>query len=232
MDWNYEGEKGPENWGAICPAFKEAEDGSLQSPVPLKDTLATDKISKRMLSVSYTKTVFESSFFNHTVHLNPIAGEKVNSVFFNHKKYSLEDIHFHLPSEHEINDQSFPIEVHLVHRSQINELLVLGVMMLPNDKRPINLQMAKIDKKALNPSISRKGLHVPIDVERLLPDQQQFFHYTGSLTTPPTIGPVEWIVFKYPGYMRQGLLQAFQETIGKTNRPLQSVAGRKIYLSK
>ncbi|MER2175737.1 MAG: carbonic anhydrase family protein, partial [Carnobacterium sp.] len=75
------------------------------------------------------------------------------------------------------------------------------------------------------------GLSVPIDLDRLLPENKQFYHYTGSLTTPPTSGPVEWIVFRQQSFMRQGLLQAFKKNIGKTNRPLQPIKNRPIYLS-
>ncbi|ALV21238.1 carbonic anhydrase family protein [Carnobacterium antarcticum] len=231
MDWYYEGERGPEHWKDICQAFKTAEEGSLQSPIQLSEKEVTDKISQQSLTIRYHTTRFETSFFNHTVHLRPLSGGELNSIFFNHKRYILEDLHFHLPSEHEINHESFPLELHLVHRSRENELLVLGITVLPN-KEPANPEMARMDSLALNPRISGRGLEVPIDLANILPAKQQFFHYSGSLTTPPTSGPVDWIVFRHQAYMRKGLLQAFKENVGKTNRPLQPAANRPIFLSK
>lgn len=174
--------------------------------------------------------MFESSFFNHTVHLSPKTNEKLNTVIFDHKRYFLEDLHFHLPSEHEINHESFPLEFHLVHRSVKNELLVVGVTVLPSE-RPMNTVFAAVDERALHPRVAGRGLTVPIELTRLLPENKQFYHYTGSLTTPPTLGPVEWIVFSQQTFMRQGLLQAFKKTVGKTNRPLQLIMNRPIYLS-
>ncbi|MGX7418720.1 carbonic anhydrase [Carnobacterium gallinarum] len=231
MDWDYTGARGPEHWKDICDIFKEAEEGSLQSPISLKQTEISSYIHAGLLQFDYHQTTFETSYYNHTLHLAPIAKEKVNHVVFNHKRYVLEDIHFHLPSEHLIDDQSFPLEFHLVHRSPKNELLVIGVMAEPTTI-PLNEKMANLDKKALNPRISARGLLVPIDLMNLLPYNLDYFHYSGSLTTPPTSGPVNWIVFQFPVYMRQGLLKAFKEQIGQTNRPVQPRKNRPIYLSK
>lgn len=230
MEWNYQGDRGPDNWKTICSAFYQAETECLQSPIALDDDQANLTISQYALRFDYKRTLFESSFFNHTVHLSPKTNEKVNFVTFNHKKYFLEDLHFHLPSEHEINQESFPLEFHLVHRSVKNELLVVGVTVLPSE-RPMNTTLAAIDERALHPRIAGRGLTVPIELSRLLPEKKQFYHYTGSLTTPPTSGPIEWIVFRHQTYMRQGLLQAFKRNVGKTNRPLQPRSGRPIYLS-
>lgn len=230
MDWYYEGNRKPENWRNICEAFKKAEDENLQSPIQLCDQNARKSDFHNLFNTRYHLTQFETSFFNHTVHLTPLASEELNVLFFNHKRYILDDIHFHLPSEHQINQKSFPLEMHLVHRSKENELLVLGITVIPN-KEPANLEKSRIDSLALDPRISGRGLLVPVDVAKLLPIRKQFFHYTGSLTTPPTIGPVDWIVFKNQTYMRKGLLQAFKENIGKTNRPIQPLGNRIVYLS-
>ncbi|WP_034550116.1 carbonic anhydrase family protein [Carnobacterium funditum] len=230
MDWYYEGERRPENWKNICEAFKKAEEGSLQSPIQLSEQYTKKNQNQKSLNLRYHLTQFETSFFNHTVHLTPLPNEKLNVLFFDYKKYVLDDIHFHLPSEHHINQESFPLEMHLVHRSKDNELLVLGITVIPN-KEPANLEKSRIDSLALNPRISGRGLLVPVDVAKLLPIKRQYFHYTGSLTTPPTIGPVNWIVFKNQTYMRKGLLQAFKENVGKTNRPLQPLENRTVCLS-
>ena len=231
MEWNYQGDRGPDNWKTICSAFYQAETESLQSPIALDDDQITSTISQQSLIFNYNKTLFESSFFTHTVHLSPKTNEKLNTVIFNHKRYFLEDLHFHLPSEHEINHESFPLEFHLVHRSVKNELLVVGVTVLPSE-RPMNTLFAAVDERALQPRVAGRGLTVPIELTRLLPENKQFFHYAGSLTTPPTSGPVDWIVFRHQTFMRQGLLQAFKNTIGKTNRPLQPIMNRPIFLSK
>ena len=231
MEWNYQGDRGPENWKTICSAFYQAETESLQSPIALDDDQIKLTISEQSLAFNYHKTAFETSFFNHTVHLAPKTNESVNTVIFNHKKYFLEDLHFHLPSEHVINHESFPLEFHLVHRSVKNELLVVAVTVLPSE-RPMNTVFAAVDERALNPRVVERGLTVPIELKRLLPKNKQFYHYSGSLTTPPTSGPVDWIVFRHQNYMRQGLLRAFKRNIGKTNRPLQPINDRPIYASK
>jgi carbonic anhydrase len=45
--------------------------------------------------------------------------------------YRLSQFHFHTPSEHRLDGQGVPMELHLVHESDAGELLVLGVLMEP-----------------------------------------------------------------------------------------------------
>lgn len=87
MEWNYQGDRGPDNWKTICSAFYQAETESLQSPIALDDNQTNLTSSQHSLRFDYNRTLFESSFFNHTVHLSPKTNEKVNFVTFNHKKY-------------------------------------------------------------------------------------------------------------------------------------------------
>ena len=41
--------------------------------------------------------------------------------------YRLSQFHFHTPSEHLLNGEEFPLELHLVHEASNGDLLVLGV---------------------------------------------------------------------------------------------------------
>lgn len=68
-----------ENWKNICAIFHKAENESLQSPINLKEEEVTAEMDGNLLAFDYHATNFRSSFFNHTVHLNPVAGEKNQS---------------------------------------------------------------------------------------------------------------------------------------------------------
>lgn len=60
-----------------------------------------------------------------------------------------------------------------MHRSVKNDLLVVGVTVLPSE-RPMNTVLAAIDEKALHPRIAERGLTVPIELKRLLPEKNSF----------------------------------------------------------
>jgi carbonic anhydrase len=53
---------------------------------------------------------------------------KVGSITVNGKVYELDKMHWHMPSEHTINGQRYPLEVHLVHKSGAGDLAVIGIL--------------------------------------------------------------------------------------------------------
>lgn len=231
MEWNYSGEDGPECWSGLCPDFQLAEaDVSLQSPIPLSQTDAYKKgTTNEALTFFGKRMKFKTDFFNHTIHLSPLENQEQASVEFKQKRYVLEDIHAHLPSEHVIDGNSFDLEIHFVHRSAKNELLVVGIM--------VQSKMSKIKEYLMNGfeellhEEELKQHHIlELNLEHLKPEDKSFFYYSGSLTTPPTRGPVQWVVMKNAITLPVELITAFRATIGKTNRPLQATNGRAVTL--
>ena len=59
-------------------------------------------------------------------------------------------------------------------------------------------------------------------------DQAHFFQYLGSLTTPPTNGPVQWFVFDGVGEMSRKFLTNFHLHVKQNARPLQALNQRNI----
>ena len=50
------------------------------------------------------------------------------------KKYKLLQFHFHTPSEHRLRDESFPMEVHFVHKDDDGKLAVVGIFFNLDDQ--------------------------------------------------------------------------------------------------
>jgi carbonic anhydrase len=143
-------------------------------------------------------------------------------------KYRLEQIHAHWGcsenegSEHTVDGQSYPGEIHLVHwdcekYASFGEaagaeggLTVLGVFMTVGDSTHEEIQKV-VD--AL-PSIPHKGMTeaLPVNVNpaKLLPEGDKFWNYEGSLTTPPCNETVNWIVFKDPITVSKEQIEAFR----------------------
>ena len=55
--------------------------------------------------------------------------EAGSSITLDGRQFSLLQFHFHLPSEHTVEGESYPMEVHFVHQADEGDLAVIGVFM-------------------------------------------------------------------------------------------------------
>ena len=167
-------------------------------------------------------------------------------------EYEFLEMHFHWGdvdgtgssgegSEHTIDGQSYPAELHMVHRNihdeevsealeHENGLTVLGFKFQVVKKarlknRNIGMDMltkiarghltqpdSKVDKDKLK-TIYPKG---DVNVINFLPVlMDEYFYYRGSLTTGGCEESVNWIVFKNPLAITEDHLRAFQSLTNK-----------------
>ena len=70
-----------------------------------------------------------------------------------------------------------------------------------------------------------------IDPGRLLPAQRAYFHYAGSLTTPPCSETVDWIVLAHPVDVDESDIARFGKLYPMNARPVQKVDRRFILSS-
>jgi carbonic anhydrase len=54
--------------------------------------------------------------------------DKVGNITVDGNVYNLDKMHWHMPSEHTINGQRYPLEMHLVHKSDAGDLAVIAVL--------------------------------------------------------------------------------------------------------
>uniref|UniRef100_A0A0L8G2A1 Carbonic anhydrase n=1 Tax=Octopus bimaculoides TaxID=37653 RepID=A0A0L8G2A1_OCTBM len=126
--------------------------------------------------------------------------------------YKLASFHFHWGSndfqgsEHTINSQAYPAELHLVHwnynkyatfpdAAAANDgLSVLGVMLKVGEPNAALQQVCDAMKKVTSAG-SNFVMTSDFDLPGLVPgDVNKFYTYPGSLTTPPCHESVTWIV--------------------------------------
>ena len=55
-------------------------------------------------------------------------GGKVGTITVNGKVYNFDKMHWHSPSEHTINGQRFPVELHMVHASDDGNVTVVAML--------------------------------------------------------------------------------------------------------
>jgi carbonic anhydrase len=62
-----------------------------------------------------------------------------------------------------------------------------------------------------------------------LPNEKSHYHYVGSLTTPPTSGPIKWFVMDHIQHLNKDFLIPFKgQYTQPNNRPLQPLKDRNI----
>ena len=108
--------------------------------------------------------------------------------------YNACQFHFHSPSEHTFQGKHYPLELHIVHT------LASGPPGYTHDKAVIAVFFDDVSDTespfiaSLNPEKPGEALPKPVDLSELLKSTNNFYHYQGSLTTPPCSEVVNWYV--------------------------------------
>ncbi len=220
--WSYAGDTAPEHWGELEDKFHICKIGEIQSPINLTDN-ETKKVNLSKIETFYQDVKLKITNNGHTIQVDYPAGSYAN---FNGKRYDLLQFHFHVPSEHTFSGNAKPMEIHLVHKSATGELAVLGVLL---EVKEANNFLAKFWDK-LPKSGETKEYDTIINVKDILPKSNEYYHYTGSLTTPPCSEGVNWNVMKEVSYVSKEQVEKFKEFFPNNARPVQQLKGRVVEL--
>lgn len=226
QEWSYSGKTSPENWANLSSDFAKAV-GKEQSPINIEldevESVPTDNLSFSYVPSLFSITIKENSD-HKAIYLIP-ANVNTNFITFNGEKYFLQQIHFHLPSEHTINEKHLELEAHLVHKNAKGELTVVGILYKKGKEDKVLARIWNI----LSP---REGFVGTIKMEKdfplneMLPKSLTTLQYRGSLTTPPTIEGVNWVLFEEIKTISPSQEANFDKWIGSSNRPVQPLNGR------
>ena len=209
--WTYEGEKGPENWVELTDEFDTCGKGANQSPIDLVADVAAD-LPK--LDFGYTNPGVKEVNTGHAIQEQVNPG---NFVTFMDQRFELKQFHFHSPSEHTVEGNSFPMEVHLVHQDNDNSYLVVGLMFEEGARNEVMDKLPSFRKQR-----GEDPYGDPIDYNTLITNRGDYFLYNGSLTTPPCTEGVQWVVIKQPIIASPDQIQHYHDLLGfDNNRPIQ-----------
>lgn len=220
--WSYEGTSDPGHWSELQSDYSLCATGQSQSPINLRSQDLSS--NHETLNVDYHSSPLDEVNNGRTVTVNYAAG---NTLTVNNQTYELVQFHFHAPSEHRINNKSSAMEMHLVHKNAANELAVLGVMIQPGAANPL------LDEIWENmPAVEEENApNLEIDVRSLLPRDRSFYHYQGSLTTPPCSESVNWAILKQPIQASRQQISTFKSRFHANARPVQALNNRSIQFS-
>lgn len=218
--WGYEGDGAPENWGHLSPEYVMCGSGVNQTPVNIEGAL---NASLKPLLLTYKSGPLTIVNNGHTVQVNVAGG---NTLKLDNKVFELQQFHFHTPSENLINGKAFPLEAHFVYKSQEGELAVMGLMFADGKA---NKQLEEIWKVMPKEKSEPKALAKELNIQALLPKQQKYYRFSGSLTTPPCTEGVRWLVLKEASTISKEQVDQFAAAVhSHNNRPVQPLHGRLI----
>ena len=229
VHWSYEGNKGPNNWGNLSAVYALCNQGSQQSPINIIKNETTGgsnwqfNYKNTSLRIAHNEHMNDIIDNGHTIQVNV---EEGSTFELNKTIYHLKQFHFHTPSEHTIDGQHAPMEVHFVHQSKSGQLAVVSVLV---KEGPENDNIAKI--VANLPKSKGESKHISdvnLSLQFHLPKVNEAYHYVGSLTTPPCSEFVEWLVFKNYINASKKQIAAIASKIGPNNRPIQKLNKRSI----
>jgi carbonic anhydrase len=246
--WSYGGSDGPQNWGHLTESYQLCSSGINQSPIDINSTTQSKLFS---LNFNYFPATLQILNNGHTIQYNygkinsgpeyfvtienkqyalPTAMENNSSISISGETYNLLQVHFHSPSEHKVNGRSYPLEAHFVHANSQDQLAVVGIL---------------FENGVSNDFVSTPWQHMPastgtpqtinnvtLNAENLLPGNRDYYHYRGSLTTPPCSEGVRWFVMKSPRTVSSSQISKFVSTVGNNARPVQAVNSRFILTTK
>ncbi|VAX09082.1 Carbonic anhydrase, alpha class [hydrothermal vent metagenome] len=227
IHWGYGRMGGPAQWGIMKREYLACGNGEQQSPI---DIVVDNTVGSQVGEIvfNYKPSMLEVVNNGHTIQANYASG---SNILVGGKTFELLQLHFHSPSEHQINNQHFDMEVHLVHKSADGELAVIGVMLKKGLKNRAVEAIWTNFPSAVNKPITVAD--ATIDAADLLPaDKKSFYHYMGSLTTPPCSEVVNWFVMQNFIGVTEQQVATLTEAVGENNRPVQPLNRRHVLANK
>jgi len=221
--WSYDGDKGPDHWGALDPAYAACESGKTQSPIAISNAHKASLPALRFAYKSGPLTIINNGYTAVRVDYPPGNG---NFLIVGGKRYELTQFHFHHPSEETIDGKRADMVLHLMHQGDGGKVVGVAVMLKQGHPNPAIEQLwkympATAGKDHLIPDVS-------INPQQLTPAQTGYYTYEGSVSAPPCDEGVTWYVMKTPMEISAHEIAKFAALYPHDVRPLQPLNGRVV----
>ena len=222
VHWAYEGENGPQAWGKLKPEFSLCAIGKRQSPIAIKEEFTLQGPAEP-IQFHYTPSTGTVVNNGHTIQVN-LEGD--NRITVRNSTYKLLQFHFHTPSEEVVNNKRAAMVAHLVHKNEEGQLAVVAVLLDRGEPNPLLNTVWTYMPLDTNDQV-RMPAGV-VDMNEILPADQRYYQYFGSLTTPPCTEGVLWLVIKQTLRISPEQFKIFNQQFPFNARPTQPVNGRPV----
>lgn len=194
----------------------EFASGNMQSPIDIQSAKAEKMTADTgTISVNYSPDITKAENNGHSIQMTD-GGEAV----INGRHFALTQFHFHAESEHTIDGKHYPLEAHFVNTAQDGRIAVIGVFFKEGTEN-------KGFQEVLD-DVTNKVDQPITDIGDMMPANKGYYHYLGSLTTPPLNENVEWYVMKEPVEVSKAQIESFKQLYDHNNRKVQPLNDRVI----
>lgn len=180
-----------------------------QSPIDIPKSHFTITTNPGFLNIQYLleSLELEKTESHSNIYFNVIKGTDYKTLF-NGYNFTLSQVHFHKKSEHTVEGKQYDMEAHLVHKSEDkDEYLVVAFFIDSSELNDVGIFDELINQDE-SPTLKLPTLQ-----------DELFYFYPGSLTTPDYETDVSWIVFKTP--VKSSAIDNWHSKYG-SNRELQT----------
>ncbi|WP_290876925.1 carbonic anhydrase [Aquabacterium sp.] len=226
VHWGYSGAHGPAHWAAVDEGFSACSAGHEQSPINIS-TQALPHAGLGDIRFDYQTSPLNIVDNGHTIQVNYAPGSHIE---VGGHRYELVQFHFHKPSEERVNGKAYAMVAHLVHKDAEGHLAVVAVLLDKGQAKP--LLQAIFDNLPQHQGEPTAVPGVAIDLNALLPEHKGYYHFAGSLTTPPCSEGVNWFVLKEPAQASAAQIARFGRAYAHNARPVQPLNGRTVEVSE
>lgn len=147
--------------------------GQMQSPIDIPTAKAEAMTEDTgTLVLDYDADVSSVENNGHSIQVSDGGKAQING-----RNFTLTQFHFHAQSEHTLDGEHYPMEAHFVHTAQDGRIAVVGVFFEEGKEN-------KGFQEVLDDVHNEKDDPIT-DLDDMLPSNKSYYHYLGSLTTPP-----------------------------------------------
>jgi len=221
-DFSYTGLTGPTNWAGIKAENAGCATNTVQSPINIDATIAKAAEVPQVVIAS----VAEADFENLGTTLETIV---TGNTTLGGTTFELKQFHMHSPSEHRVNEEYFPLEVHMVHEGPNGEIAVIALLFqLSEDGSTTDLLTNVIQNidQVVTPGTRTKTGALDFSAVINHVSTTPLFQYTGSLTTPPCAEGLTFLVTEVPLPLNVATFNKIKNVIKFNARFTQNTLGQ------
>ncbi|KAF7818668.1 alpha carbonic anhydrase 7-like [Senna tora] len=223
--------KGPSRWGDLKAEWVACKNGHIQSPIQLSSRKV--KVSSDLGDLNKTYHPQNASILNRGRDITVTWEGDAGSIQVNGTHFSLQQTHWHRPSEHTINGKRYDLELHMVHgytdANGNNKTAVIAVLYKFGAPDTFLSKYIK--------SVGEVGEHRSLgvmDPSEIKMGGKMYYRYIGSLTAPPCTEGVIWNIYTKIRTVSREQVKLLHDAVPyyakRNDRPLQPLNKREIQL--
>ena len=214
---------------AAEPTLPGLDHGLLQSPINILSKQAEGGHHEIAVNLHHADPEYLENK-GHTIELDFPSG---SSITLDGREYELKQAHFHTPSEHQVDGVTYPMELHVVNMIDPEtpddppRYLVIAFLYRMGDEDPVITSfLDQVPEDESGEALEPGKVH--INEAEMQTGTGDYYHYRGSLTTPPYTETVDWLIQREIVEASPEQIRRIHRLEGDNARHVQALYGRTV----